>query len=90
MTVLEPKWKKKGEKGKQFDQYFKYNKLNQIKSCVAGEVSVMVGFGFPTKCYLQNGNEFMNSVLKPAGSTKCKSISTVEEKLRTGMKKQDN
>ena len=90
MFVLEQKWKNIREKEKQFDQYFKDNKLFQIKRCMSAEVRVMIGFGFPTKSYLQNGNESMNSVLKPADSTKCKSISEVEEKLRTGMKKQDN
>ena len=42
----------------------------------------MVRLGFPPKPYLQNANECMNSVLKPVGSTKCKSISEVAEKTK--------
>ena len=87
-------WNKNGknieEKGKQFDQYFKDNKLYQIESCMSSEVRVMIAFWFPPKSYLQNANECMNSVLKPAGSAKCKSISQTAEKLIIGVKKQEN
>ena len=51
------------------------------------EVRAMVGLGLPPKTYLQIANEFMNSALKPACSTKCKSISEVAEKLRSAVKK---
>ena len=74
MIVLEHKWKKNQEKGVQFYQYFKDNKLYEIKSCMPADVREIVGLGFPLKPYLQNASECMNSVLKPAGSKKCKRI----------------
>ena len=65
--------------------YFKDNKLYQIKSCMPAEVRAMVGLGSPPKPCLQNASECMDSALKPAGSTKCKSVSEVAEKLRTAV-----
>ena len=41
---------------------------------MSAEVRAMVGLGFPPKPYLQNTNKCINSVLKSAGSKKCKSI----------------
>ena len=87
MIVLEQKWKNIGEKGEQFYQYFKDNKLYQIKSSMSAEEREIVGIGFPPKPYFQNASECMNSVLKPAGSKKCKRISEIAEKLRTAVKK---
>ena len=55
---------------------------------MSAEVRAMIGLGL--RPYLQNANECMNSVLKPIGSTKRKSVSEVAEKLRTAMKKQEN
>ena len=57
---------------------------------MSAEVRAMIGLGFLPKSYLQNANECMNSALKPAGSTKCKIISEVAEKLRSTVKKQKN
>ena len=49
----------------------------------------MAGLWIPLKLYLQNSNEWMNSVFEPAGSTKCKDFSKVSsERLRTIVKEQ--
>ena len=54
------------------------------------EARAMVGLGSPPKPYLQNASECMDSALKSAGQTKCKSVSEVAEKLRAAVKKQEN
>ena len=82
MIAVEQKWKNNGEKGEQFYHYLKVEKLYQTKSCMSAEVRAVVGLRSPPKTYLQNANKCMNSVLKPAGLAKCKSIDDVADKFR--------
>ena len=64
--------------------------MYQIKSCVCWSKSNGWAEISMSKPNLQNANKCMNSVLKPAGLKKCKSISEVAEKLGTTVKKQEN
>ena len=48
----------------------------------------MVGLGYPPKPYTQNANECINSVIKPRGSQKCKSIIDVVNRIRDIIMKQ--
>ena len=49
----------------------------------------MAGLGYPPKPYTQNPNEYINSVIKPRGSQKCKSIIDVVNRIRDTVMKQE-
>ena len=78
---LREKWMGFGGKGNEFYNYFILHKVEGIPNCMSSELRSMTGLGYPLKPYTQNANECINSVIKPRGSQKCKSIIDVINRI---------
>ena len=83
------KWCALGNSEAQFSEYFRLHKLQHIRNCMAAELRVMVGLGFPPKPYTQNANNCINSVVKRSKETRSLSLKSIVQLLRSVVKDQE-
>ena len=89
LNHLREKWMGFDEKGNQFYNYFISHKVEGIRNYMSSELRSMTGLGYPPKPYTQNANEYVNSVMKPRGYQKCKSIIDVVNRTHDIIMKQE-